>query len=78
MTKIQKEKKLSVNLIPGQRFSTCAGSDDEDQEVVTVLEVTPSHVLLESSGDWNGWRPLDLVVTAITEASAQQSPRTRR
>lgn len=78
MTKVQKGKKLSANLIPGQRFSTCAGSDDEDQEVVTVLEVTPSLVLLESSGDWNGWRPLDLVVTAIAEASAQQSPRTRR
>lgn len=78
MSNVQKWLKMPANLVPGLRFSTYAGSDDEDPDVVTVLEVTPSHVLLESSGDWCGWRPLDLVVSAIAEASAQQSPRTRR
>lgn len=69
---------LPAQVVPGFRFSTCAGGDEDDHDVVTVLEVTPSHALLESTGDWNGWRPLDLVAGAIAEASAQQSLRKPR
>lgn len=67
-----------AQVVPGLRFSTCTGGDEDDHDVVTVLEVTPSHVLLESAGDWNGWRPLDLVTSAIAEASVQQSPHIQR
>lgn len=69
---------LPAQVGPGFRFSTCTGGDADDQDVVTVLEVTPSHALLESTGDWNGWRPLDLVMSAIAEASVQQSPHIQR
>lgn len=65
-----------AQVVPGLRFSTCTGGDEDDHDVVTVLDVTPSHVLLESTGDWNGWRPLDLVLSAIHEASEWRSLRT--
>jgi hypothetical protein len=33
---------LPAQVGPGFRFSTCTGGDADDQDVVTVLEVTPS------------------------------------
>lgn len=78
MGAVKKMAASPAQVVPGLRFSTYVGSDEEDRDVVTVLDVTPSHALLESSGDWNGWRPLELVASAIAEASVQQSPRTQR
>lgn len=69
---------MDAQLAPGFRFSTCAGGDGEDQDVVTVLDVTRTHVLLESSGDLNGWRPIGLIAEAIAEASGQRSLRKLR
>ena len=69
---------MTARVVPGLRFSTCAGGDGEDQDVVTVLDVTRTHALLESSGDWNGWRPLELIAEAIAEASGQRSLRKLR
>lgn len=65
-----------VHIFPGFSFSTCSGGNEDDQDVVTVLEVTTSHALLESAGEWNGWRPLDLVLSAIHEASVWRPLRT--
>lgn len=69
---------IAAQLAPGFEFSTYAGGDGEDQDVVTVLDVTLTHVLLESSGDLNGWRPIELIAQAIAEASGLRSLRKLR
>ena len=74
MNSTQKNTVL-ITVFVGLQFCTFVGGDEDDFDVVTVIEVTPTHVLIESSGDWNGWRPIDLIAEAIAEASAQRSPR---
>ena len=74
----QDKMPIPRQVAPGFRFSTCSSGDGEDEDVVTVLEVTHSHVLLESSGEWSGWRPLELVSGAIAEASGRRSLRKLR
>lgn len=66
-----------LSLKPGATFAVCHG-DIEDTEPVTVIEVTPTHVLLKSRGDLNGWKPRELVEGAIAEANEQLSLRTQR
>lgn len=59
----------------GQQFAV-SGIDPEDQEIVTVRKLTESHVLLESMGEMQGWKPRELVLGAIAEATAPRFPRT--
>lgn len=66
-----------VRLEPGATFAIFQW-DAEDCEPVTIVEVTSTHVLLESRGDLNGWKPRQLVEGAIAEANGQRFPRTQR
>lgn len=53
----------------GTQFAVYTG-DPEDQEIVTVVRATATHVQLESAGEMNGWKPIELVEAAIAEANA--------
>lgn len=55
----------------------CHG-DIDDCEPVTIKKVTHTHVLLDSCGDLNGWKPRELVEGAIAEANERLSLRTQR
>lgn len=68
-------ERQQVRLERGATFAVCAG-DPEDQELVTINEVTPTHVLLKSRGDMNGWKHRELVEGAIAEANALRFPHT--